>query len=230
MAEHMDDFPGRVGIEIFSDPICPWCFIGKRRLEAALAHCAPVRAEIAWLPFQLNPDMPREGMPRERYLEWKFGGADAARRVYEPIEAAGRACGIEFRFDLIERTPSTLDAHRLIALAADDRERQNALVETLFRAYFLRGEDIGDRAVLAACAAEAGLDPLAVERRLASDEGVEVVSAEAEQAHRMGIRGVPLFIVARRFAVSGAQPPEVFREALQVLERERAEQPSAASR
>ena len=200
-------------VDIVSDAICPWCFIGKRRFERALAELPAGTVEINWRPFQLNPDMPRDGMDRADYLRAKFGDASGGRR-YDQVIDAGREEGIAFDFDAIKRTPSTLDAHRLIRYAGA-RERQDEVVEALFRAYFTAGRNIGDPAVLAAIAGEAGLDPQAAATYLASEDDVAAVRAEDDFARQVGIHGVPCFIFERKYAISGAQPPEVFRQVVE---------------
>jgi predicted DsbA family dithiol-disulfide isomerase len=196
-------------IDIISDVICPWCFIGKRRLEKALALRPELVAEIAWRPFQLNPDMPPEGMERQSYLAAKFGGGAHAERIYTHVAEAGATADIAFAFDRIRRTPNTRDAHSLIrfAAAADCADRT---VEALFRAYFIEGRDIGDRAVLTEIAGEVGLDAEAARRWLARKAELDHVLAEDRQARRLGINAVPCFIFERQYAVSGAQEPEFF--------------------
>jgi len=195
-------------IDIFSDTICPWCLIGKRRLERAMAQRPDLAFETRWHAFQLNPWMPPEGMERSAYLTAKFGAKDAAS-VYDNIRRIGAADGIDFRFDLIPRTPNTLLSHRLIGRAAASG-RQDAVVEGLFKAYFQEGRDVGSAAELADIAAAAGLDRNETLAWLASDDGHDAVVAEDAGARRMGIQGVPLFIVAGKYAVSGAQEPEYF--------------------
>ena len=196
-------------IDIISDVVCPWCYVGKRRLEAALAARPDLSVEIAWHAFQLNPGMPEEGMDRENYLATKFGGADRAASIYSDIEQAGATEGIEFAFDAIKRTPNTINAHRLILLAGRHGV-QDAVVELLFRRYFLAGVDVGDIQQLIAIATEAGLDEAATRYYLESDEGVEEVTSEDRQMRHIGVTGVPCFIIDKRFAISGAQAPEVF--------------------
>jgi len=196
-------------IDIVSDVICPWCFIGKRRLERALKMRPEVGVSIGWRAFQLNPDMPREGMPRQEYLAAKFGGAGQARRIYTAVEQAGAGEGIDFAFDCIRRTPNTINAHRLIRFASGEG-RGGDMVEALFRAYFLDGRDIGAVSELAAIAAEAGFDDAAAAAWLASDRGREAVIAEDRAARRAGIEGVPCFVVDGGYALSGAQEPEFF--------------------
>ena len=193
-------------IEIFSDVICPWCFIGRRRLARALEARPGLDPVIRWRAFQLNPGMPPEGMARQDYLALKFG-AQGGGPVYDRIRDTGRSEGIEFRFDAIERTPSTLAAHRLIR---ESGQRQTAVVDMLFDAYFLNGEDIGDTGQLADIASRAGWDRDEAEALLASDTAVQEVRQEDARARAMGIQGVPCFVVDRRYAISGAQEPEYF--------------------
>ena len=191
-------------IEIFSDVICPWCFIGTRRLERALAQRPDLDARISWRAFQLNPWMPPEGMTRAAYLEAKFGSRDA-RRIYDDIRRVGETEGISFRFDLIPRTPNTLNAHRLIRLAGQ-HGRQDQVVEALFGAYFLEGRDIGDMAVLSDIGARANL----AFPGDADDTDADPIRAEDMRARQIGIQGVPCFVIDRSYAVSGAQEPEYF--------------------
>lgn len=195
-------------IDIFSDTVCPWCFIGKRRLERALAERPQPDLGVRWRAFQLNPDMPAEGMDRREYLERKFGGPEGARQVYDAVREAGAAEKIPFAFERIRRQPNSLASHRLIRFAGEHGD-QDEVVERLFRAYFLDGEDIGEREVLLRLAGEAGLDPRAAAEYLDSDAELQAVEAEDLQARRAGIQGVPTFILNRRYALSGAQPPEV---------------------
>ncbi|MCC7049152.1 MAG: DsbA family oxidoreductase [Alphaproteobacteria bacterium] len=208
-------------IDIFSDVICPWCFIGKRRLEKALALRPQPESKIHWRAFQLNPGMPPEGMERVAYLTAKFGGPEAAQRIYDTVRAAGQRSGVDFAFDRIRRTPNTVAAHRLIRFA-DRFGRQNAVVEALFQAYFHDGRLVGEIDVLADIAAEAGMDANAARAFLASDEETEAVLGEDVYARQLGIGGVPCFIVDGRYALSGAQEPEAF---LPVFDLVAAEQP-----
>jgi len=196
-------------IDIVSDVICPWCFIGKRRLEKALALRPELVAEITWRPFQLNPDMPPEGIERQAYLAAKFGSGAHAGRIYANVTEAGATVDIPFAFDRIRRTPSTRDAHRLVRYAAA-RGCADALVEALFRAYFTAGRDIGDRAVLADIAGEVGLEAGSVAAWLQGDAELDQMLAEDRSARRLGINAVPCFIFERQYAVSGAQEPEFF--------------------
>jgi predicted DsbA family dithiol-disulfide isomerase len=214
-------------IDIFSDTICPWCFIGKRRLERALAERPQPGLTVRWRAFQLNPDMPADGMDRGRYLEVKFGGALNAQAVYEQVRAAGDTEQIPFAFDKIRRTPNTVDSHRLIRHTSAT-DQQDAVVQALFDAYFLRGEDIGDRAVLAAAAATAGLDESETRAFLDSGSETEEVRAEDLSARRAGISGVPCFIFNRRHALAGAHPPEVLFQLFDLANEEKIE-PGATS-
>ncbi len=215
-------------IDVVSDAICPWCWIGKRHLEGALARLADEgeRFEVRWRPFQLNPDMPREGVERAVYRAAKFGSAERSRELDAQVATAGAAAGLEFRFDRQSRTPNTVDAHRLIRRAGETggAARQDAVVEALFRAYFQDGRDIGNAAVLAAVASEAGLESAA--DFLASGEGEAEVRAEDAGFRGLGISGVPSFALAGHVLFSGAVPAErmaeAFRRALAIL-REQAQ-------
>jgi predicted DsbA family dithiol-disulfide isomerase len=205
-------------IEVISDVICPWCFIGKRHLTGALALLAEdgLNFTVSWRPFQLNPEMPAEGIARAMYRAAKFGSAERARELDENVRQAGSAVGLEFRFDLMERTPNTIQAHRLIRLAAEQGV-QNEMVEDLFQAYFQLGRDIGDAAVLAEIGARHGVDLL----RRVGDDGVAAVRAEDEAARRAGLDGVPSFLMEGYFLFSGAMPADAmasqFRRAQAVL-------------
>lgn len=198
-----------ISIDLFSDPICPWCFIGKRRLEDALSTRPDIEIEINWHSFQLNPMMPRDGMEREEYLALKFGNPDNARRLYDNISGVGELAGIQFEFDRIKITPNTIAAHRLIRFATRSRA-QDKIVEQLFNAYFLDGQNIGDIEILITLSAEAGLNSDETAVFLESDEDVDAVKSEDMQARQLGIQGVPFYILNQQYAVSGAQEPEAF--------------------
>jgi len=206
-------------IDVFSDPICPWCFIGKRRLERALAARPAVPASINWRAFQLNPAMPAAGMDRDAYLTTKFGSATEADRLYRHIGQVGAMEGLGFRFDAITVTPNTSDAHRLIRLASL-HDCQDAVAEHLFSAYFLRGLNIGDRQVLCEIGEDVGLEGGLIDRYLSSTEDVETVRNEDMHARQIGIEGVPCFIVNGRFALSGAQEPEAFFSLFDMVQEE----------
>lgn len=196
-------------VDIVSDVICPWCYIGKRRLERALALRPEVSIDTSWRPFQLNPDMPAEGIDRRDYLAAKFGGSAHAERIYANVTEAGASVGIPFAFDRIRRTPNTRNAHRLIRYATA-QDRADAIVEALFEGYFTAGRDIGDRETLAEIASEAGLDAKETSQWLAGSAELEQVLAEDRSARRLGINAVPCFIFEGQYAVSGAQEPEFF--------------------
>lgn len=200
-------------IDVVSDVVCPWCFIGKRRLAAALAQRPDVAVTVNWRPFQLDPTIPRGGIDRKEYLRRKFGDDQRIAALHDHIRAAAADTGIAFRFEAIERSPNTLDAHRLIRWA-HPLGVQDAVVERLFADYFLNGRDIGAPAVLAEAAASAGLDPAEVAARLATDEDEEAVREEIGTATRLGISGVPFFIFDGRYGVSGAQAPETLIEVI----------------
>jgi predicted DsbA family dithiol-disulfide isomerase len=200
-----------LAVDVISDVICPWCYIGKRRLEKAIAaHGKPVK--VRWLPFQLNPTMPKEGISRREYRTKKFGSWERSLELDARVVAVGEAEGIHFAFDRIERTPNTLDAHRLIRLA-DKEGVQDALVEALFRAYFTDGRDIGERRALTAVVAEAGVDRNEAEAVLESDDGQDAFEEAGEQARRFRVDGVPFFIIDGKITLSGAQSPDAILEA-----------------
>ena len=209
-----------ISIDLFSDPICPWCYIGKRRLEEALAIRPDIRVEIEWHGFQLNPMMPHDGMNRSDYLSLKFGNPDNARRLYENIEGVGQQAGIAFNFERIAVTPNTINAHRLIRLAGQYGV-QNDVVERLFAAYFIDGENIGDIMTLASIGDAAGIDRETAQTFLESGEDIEAVKSDDMQARQLGIQGVPFYILDRQYAVSGAQEPEAFYPLFDLLTVER---------
>lgn len=206
-------------IDIISDTVCPWCFIGKRRLERALAQAPEVDVEIAWHPFQLNPDMPSTGMDRRLYLNLKFGGEARASEVYRTVGASGESENLQFNFEAIRRTPNTLKSHRLIHHAGQ-HGAQDRVVESLFQAYFFNGMDIGSTDVLAEIAAEAGLDGQSVRDYLSSDADLDLVRNADTSARQAGVNGVPCFIIANQYAISGAQEPEVFHQVFAVANQE----------
>lgn len=201
-------------IEIYSDVVCPWCYIGKRRLERALNQMKDSAGiAVTWRPFQLNPTMPKEGMDRAAYLEAKFGSLDAFRPMEEHVLAAGVSEQIPFVFERIARTPNTFLAHRLMWYGAR-QGCQDAVVESLFRGYFEEGTDIGSLTTLVHLAGRAGLNAEGVERFLLSEEGAAEVKAEEAEGRKLGIRGVPYFLLNQAYGISGAQPMEVFVSAI----------------
>jgi predicted DsbA family dithiol-disulfide isomerase len=201
-----------ISIDVISDVICPWCFLGKRRLDKAIALLAGVKIEVNWRPFFLDPTIPAEGMSRRTYLENKFG-TERLKTIHDPLIAAGKADGVPYAFDKITRTPNTMDAHRLIRWSHASG-KQHDVSERLFMAYFNGGLDIGDRTMLAKIAGEAGMDGSDVSTKLDSDADVAAVNAEVEHAYRMGVTGVPCFIFAQKQGLMGAQPAEVLADAI----------------
>jgi predicted DsbA family dithiol-disulfide isomerase len=215
-----------LNIDIISDVVCPWCFVGKRQIEAALALYAQERAgedrpRVSWRPFQLNPQLPPEGMSRQDYVLKKFGAA-RAKDVYARVTAVGAEYGIAFAFDKIERQPNTLAAHSLIALAgaapADAGGLQDRVKEALLQAYFLEGVDLSKAENLIKVAAAAGLDPLQAERCLADPASRQAVESEDQRARAIGVQGVPFFIFNGKVAVSGAQGPQALLDAMHQAE------------
>ncbi len=198
-----------IKLDILSDPICPWCYIGKSYLDRALAAAGDHPFAIEWHPFQLNPDMPPEGMDRRAYLEAKFGGKEGAIRAYAPVVEHADSAGLAINFEGIARTPNTLNAHRLIHWAGIE-ERQTPVVSALFKAYFVDGRDIGDTATLAAIAGDAGLDGAMIATLLEGDADADDIRARDAHARERGVTGVPTFIIANQHVVSGAQPPEMW--------------------
>jgi predicted DsbA family dithiol-disulfide isomerase len=206
-----DDTQGPLTIDIVSDVVCPWCYIGKRNLEAALATVPANNIEIRWRPYQLDATIPPEGIARRTYLERKFGAR--VDEIYARVAAAGREAGLDFAFDRIERSPNTLDAHRLIRWS-QSAGKQNDIVERLFRNFFIEGCDIGDRAILIETASQAGMDREVVARLLDGNADKDSVREEIATAQRLGVTGVPFFIFAGRFGMPGAQPAEVLASAI----------------
>ena len=213
-----------IKLDILSDPICPWCYIGKKNLDDALELRPGHPLQIQWHPFQLNPDMPRGGMEREKYLDKKFGGREDAKQVYDRIADAAKANGLKLDLDGIKRTPNTIDAHRLIHWAGLEG-CQTATVTRLFKAYFEECRDIGDRSELLEIAEAVGLGRAVTERLLGSDADIEEMRARDVHARNRGVTGVPTFVVADRHVVQGAQPKDLW---LRVMD-ELSEQAEASS-
>jgi len=205
-----------VKLDIISDPICPWCYIGKTLLDQALDQRPDHPFQIEWHPFQLNPDMPAEGMDRRAYLEGKFGGKEGAARAYAPVLERAEAAGLSIDFAAIPRTPNTLDAHRLLHWAGIE-ECQDRMAMALFRAYFDEGRDIGDHETLADIADSLSMDGGMILRLLQTDADREDIKARDAQFREMGISGVPTFIVAGQHAVPGCQPPEMWLKVIDEL-------------
>ncbi|TPJ43629.1 DsbA family protein [Mesorhizobium sp. B2-3-13] len=204
-----------ITVDVVSDVVCPWCFIGQKRLDKAIAAAGDVEVHIRWRPFQLDPTIPPQGKDRRDYMLAKFGSEERIREIHARIEPLGEAEGISFAFDAIKVTPNTLDAHRLIRWAgAAGEDVQNRLVRRLFQLNFEEGVNVGDHMVLVEAAREAGMDASVVETLLPSDADVEAVRTEIATASRMGITGVPCFLLEGKYAVMGAQDADTLADAI----------------
>ncbi|TGU86958.1 DsbA family protein [Mesorhizobium sp. M00.F.Ca.ET.151.01.1.1] len=204
-----------ITVDVVSDVVCPWCFIGQKRLDKAVAAAGNVEVHIRWRPFQLDPTIPPQGKDRHEYMLAKFGSDERIREIHARIEPLGEAEGISFAFDAIKVAPNTLDAHRLIRWAgAAGEDVQNRLVRRLFQLNFEEGANIGDHTVLVEAAREAGMDASVVETLLPSDADVEAVRTEFATASRMGITGVPCFLIEGKYAVMGAQDADTLADAI----------------
>jgi predicted DsbA family dithiol-disulfide isomerase len=199
-------------VDVFSDVICPWCYVGKRRLEKAIALSGHRDVQVRWHPFQLNPQMPKEGMNRKEYRTAKFGSCERSVVLDAQVTEVGRAEGIPFAFDKIERTPNTMDAHRLIWLA-ERAGVQDAVVEAIFRAYFIEGRDISRTVTLLDVVAGAGLDRVRAKALLHDAEALAEIRTAEEQAYRIGVQGVPFFVINNTLALSGAREASAFVDA-----------------
>jgi predicted DsbA family dithiol-disulfide isomerase len=213
-------------IDVISDTVCPWCYIGKRRLGRALELRPEIEFEVMWRPYRLDPTVPKGGVDRRTYMRNKFGEGPNVQAMGETLKAEGAKEGIAFDFDKIERRPDTLDSHRLIRWAAAIG-LQDSVVERLFAAYFLEGRDIGDPAVLEFLAADVGMDSIEVAELLGGDTDLAAVEREAKLASEMGITGVPTFIFASRFVISGAREPEVLVKVIDKALETAEEEPSS---
>lgn len=207
-------------VDIISDVMCPWCYIGKRRFEKALKLKPDIPVDVRWRPYQLDETIPREGVERQEYLSKKFGGVERAKQIYQAVSDAGEEESIAFKFDKIERSPNTVDAHRLIRWAVTP-DLQEEMVERLFSLYFLEGGDLTDREVLLNAAKEIGMDLEIVGELIHSDADAQLVAEEVQLARDMGVNGVPCFIVANKYAVMGAEQPEVIARALEMAVADR---------
>ncbi|PZM11324.1 DsbA family oxidoreductase [Rhizobium tubonense] len=219
----------RITIDVVSDVVCPWCYLGKARLELAIAEVQDeVGVDVNWRPYRLNPDYPREGVDQKKSLAAKLGGEERVASAHAMLTGLGREVGIAFNFDAIEIGPNTLDAHRLIHWAVtEDREKQDRVVDALFKANFEEGKNVGDHAVLLDIAEKAGLDRSVIAALLASDADSDLIVAEIESAQQMGVSGVPFFIFDQQYGVSGAQTPDVLASALRDIAKMKAEARSA---
>lgn len=204
-----------ISVDVISDVVCPWCFIGQKRLDRAIALAGDVAVDVRWRPFQLDPTIPPQGMDRKAYMLAKFGSEERLAQIHANVAQAGAGEDIAFAFDAITVSPNTLDAHRLIRWAGTaGPEIQNRLVRRLFGLYFEEGADIGDPAVLIGAAREAGMDAAIVEALLATDSDRDAVRQEIETAQHMGVTGVPCFLLEGKYAVMGAQDPEKIADAI----------------
>lgn len=208
--------PAPITIDVVSDAVCPWCYLGQKRLDQALAAAPEIEASVRWRPYQLDPAIPAEGLDRKAYMEAKFGDTGRLEAAHERLIALGLEAGIAFAFDRIEVAPNTLDAHRLIRWAAGsgDADAQGKVVRRLFEAYFEDGRDIGRPEILVGIAGDAGMDAALVETLLATDADRDAVRGEIETARRMGVTGVPCFLLDGRYAVVGAQDTAVLADAI----------------
>ncbi len=196
-------------IDVYADVVCPWCYIGERRLEKAIAERPDLEAERRWRPFQLQPSMPEGGLPWAEFARQKFGGEELAQAAFAHVTTVGAEEGIRFDFDRVATAPNTVDAHRLILLASK-HDRQWETADALFKAYFAEGRDLNDHDELTAIVARVELDAEEVRSYLAGEEGIAEVRRSQKEAHVLGIQGVPCYVVDDRYALSGAQPVEVF--------------------
>jgi predicted DsbA family dithiol-disulfide isomerase len=201
-------------IDVFSDLGCPWCFIGERRLDRALEGHPDLEVEWRWRPFLLQPDLPKQGMPFRPFIEAKFGSRDRVQAMFDHITAVGAGDGLAFDFSRVANAPNTVDAHRLV-LWAEPQGRQREMARALFRAYFAEGRDLTNPDTLAQAAGEAGLDATAARAWLLGSDGIAQVDASVQEAMRLGITGVPFYVFQGKWAVSGAQPPEAFEQAIE---------------
>lgn len=210
--------PTAITVDVVSDVVCPWCFIGQKRLDKAIAAAGDVEVHVRWRPFQLDPTIPPQGKDRRDYMLGKFGSEERIREIHARIEPLGAAEGIDFAFDAIKVAPNTLDAHRLIRWAgAMNEEVQNRLVRRLFQINFEKGGNLGDHAVLIEAAREAGMDVSVAEALLPTDADAEAVQNEIATASRMGITGVPCFLLEGKYAVMGAQDAATLTDAIRQI-------------
>lgn len=210
-----------LSIDIVSDVMCPWCYIGQKNLDAARKIASEIVVDVHWRPYQLDPTLPPGGKDRQTYLNEKFGGEEKATEIYQRVKDTGAQSGINFRFDLMKVSPNTLDAHRLIKWAGGvSSQMQDKLVRRLFELFFEEGANVGDHSILLAAAEHIGMDVEIVKDLLAGDRDKKEIEIEIGQAQQMGVSGVPFFIIANKYALSGAQPPEVLANALREISAE----------
>lgn len=216
-----------VSLDVVSDVMCPWCYVGMRRLEKALDQLDDVQVDIQWRPYQLDQTIPRDGMDRQTYLENKFGGKARAHEIYARIEEAGQSEGIPFAFDKIEKSPNTLDSHRLIHWS-HAAGKQNALVEYLFRIFFEEGADLTQKETLIEAAEHVGMDGALVRELLDSDKDLEAVQAQVHHAQQIGVTGVPCFIADQKYGLMGAQDPKALVDMIRQAASEQTETSASA--
>lgn len=214
-------------VDVISDVMCPWCYIGKKRLEKAIKSVPGIAVDVRWHPYQLDPTLPPEGKDRATYLNEKFGGAERAEAAYERVRQAGREEGIPFAFEKIEVSPNTLDAHRLILWSRSD-DLQDEVVELLFKAYFVEGRNLAKPETLVEISAKAGMQSDLVEQLFETDSDLAKLKRQIDQASEMGVTGVPFFIIDGRFALAGAEDPATIAAALQHAEATRTEEDAVA--
>lgn len=212
----------RISIDIVSDVVCPWCYLGKARLDKSIdAVSDEIGVDVTWRPYRLNPDYPPEGVDHQKALAEKLGGAERVSQIHATLAGYGKDAGITFNFEAIRIGPNTLDAHRLVHWAGiEGRDVQDRVVTALFKANFEEGRNIGDRAVLSEISAAAGMDGKVVERLLASDADSDTIIEEIDAAQKMGVSGVPFFIVNSKYGISGAQTPDVLEDAIRQIAAE----------
>jgi predicted DsbA family dithiol-disulfide isomerase len=203
-------------IDVVSDVICPWCYLGKRRLEQALALVPEIKTQVRWHPFMLDPTIPAQGVDRAEYMRAKFDDEDRLQQIHLHLKSAGAESGLDYQFDKITRTPNTMDAHRLIRWAGE-ADLQGEMVEELFRRYWIDGEDIGNHGILTMAAIAVGMDGDATHARLHHDDGIAEVREEVEMAQKIGVTGVPTYIIAGQYGISGAQDPAELARAMREI-------------
>lgn len=209
-------------VEFIFDTVCPWCYVGKRRFEAALAQRPGLRVDIHWRPFLLNPDLPMEGIDRQAYLDRKFGGPSRVNRVHNAVTSAAESVGLTFAFDKITRAPNTLNSHRMIRFSTS-LARDVEVVEALYKSYFCDGRDIGSVDELVSIGAQAGLPADKLRDYLLSDADIAVVMNDNNRAHRLGVNGVPCLILDGQYAIAGAQEPDVLLRLIDIARETEAE-------
>lgn len=210
----------KIRIDVVSDVMCPWCYVGKKHLDLAIEITSELEVDVHWRPYQLDPTLPPLGKDRQQYLQDKFGN-DKASDMHQRLVDAGKKAGLDFRFDLIKRSPNTMNAHRLIKWAGEEsNERQNTLLERLFALYFTEGKNIGDSAILAKAAKDVGFKATDIENRLKGHTDIEAVGQQIAEAQQMGVTGVPCFIIDLKHGLAGAYPPDAIADTLRQIAKD----------